>query len=150
MYDVLWKENHLHIVSTCYIAFLRIYQGLGTNFLNISKAFDFTGMCFAPVFSTNFCFQEFQNSHQLNVNVNVSVIVWYPIYFNRLHNLHPWYSNSPIHSLISSALRHTVCPTLVPKSKSLFHCFKHITKFPNLTSTVEWTHIYISTVCKNL
>ena len=38
----------------------------------------------------------------VNVNVNVCVIVWYPIGFRRLHNLHPWYWNSLLHSLISS------------------------------------------------
>ena len=29
-------------------------------------------------------------------------IVWYPIEFSRLHNLHPWYWNSLLYGLISS------------------------------------------------
>ena len=28
-------------------------------------------------------------------------IVWYPLEFSRLHNLHPWYWNSLLHGLIS-------------------------------------------------
>ena len=61
-------------------------------------------------------------STHLNVNVNV----WYLREFSRLYNLHPWYWNSLLHSLISPGENSTAFLQLMP-----FTIFRS-TRYPSL------------------
>ena len=59
-------------------------------------------------------------------------IVWYPIEFSRLHNLHPWYWNSLLHGLISSGENSAHFLQLLPFT--ILHCWFH-----QVPITAGWT-----------
>ena len=56
------------------------------------------------------------------------LIVWYPSKFNRLHNSHPWYWNSPLYGLISSGENSAHFLQLLPFI--IFHFLS--TRYPSL------------------
>ena len=68
-------------------------------------------------------------------------IVWYSLGFSRLHNLHPWYWNSPLYSLIStgenSAFAHSAA--------AIANHYNLAFSFPQVPITAGWTEAAIST-----
>ena len=61
-------------------------------------------------------------------------IVWDPIEFSRLHNLHPWYWNSLLYGLISSRENATHFLQLMSFTNLHFHS----TRYPSLLGGLRW------------